>query len=107
MSSPPTIYKKLRDASKSAGPGRPIPETTWNSIWKASKRQWFGWIITNLSKVGADTKKPLMLVTFTMRFLGMTRLAQKILSDLGMLSTLRYTDTQQALLDQQYSSTLK
>jgi hypothetical protein len=105
--------KKLYDVFTKA-PGNDndkisLSADTENELFHSMSLKWYGWMLSAMAARSNGGKKQMFVVSRLVKFLGLSRAGQNIMSNFGFASTLRYSDKKaeenlaQARLDNMYT----
>jgi hypothetical protein len=69
-----------------------LPARTENELFDAMSLKWYGWMLSAMAARSNAGKEQMFVVSRLVKFLGLSRAGQNILSNFGFASTLRYSD---------------
>lgn len=90
-------HAKFKQACLTAGAGQPIALHSELKLLKHFRLRFYGWLLSALANLGNAGKVQMWYVTSIVKFLGLSRLGQSIMQQIGYAATDRYSDGRQRI----------
>jgi hypothetical protein len=88
------VWASFTKADKGLAATTPMTRAFEDEVFGAMSLKWYGWVLSTIADRGVGGKQQLFHVSTLVKFLGLSRSGQALLSNLGFNCTLRFSDDQ-------------